>query len=95
MAAKILAEDTAHAGRKLPTSLMIQADNTCREQRNQTGLYYGAWLASQSMVSCGECYAEVGHTHNEVDQRFSVVRAILSKASTLETPEDWLVWRMP
>ena len=32
----------------MPASIMVQADNTCREQRNQTGLYFLGFLASNA-----------------------------------------------
>ena len=31
----------------------------------------------------------MGHTHGPVDQRFSVIRSILSLASRLEVPKDF------
>ena len=40
------------------------------------------------MSSVEEAYYRVGHTHNEVDQRFFVLSSALSKQEKLECPED-------
>ena len=38
--------------------------------------------------ACGMAFHKVGHTHNEVDQRFTLVRSALNRATVLQTPED-------
>lgn len=46
-------------------------------------------MVGQNIVtSLEECYYRVGHTHNEVDQRFWVISSALSKETRLECPED-------
>lgn len=76
-------------GVAMPQNLVIQADNTTREQRNQYSMMFIAWLTSRGIFrSAGEMFYEVGHTHNEVDQRFVLVRTALGRAQVLQTPED-------
>jgi len=73
----------------LPRSLLVAADNTTRESKNQI---FANFMA---MMPCREVFEDdavqflrAGHTHNELDQRFSTVAAILSHAPTLEDPQD-------
>lgn len=76
-------------GVKMPQNLIIQADNTGREQRNQwLQLYSGFLVAGQRFRSVSNVFFLVGHTHNQVDQRFVLLRAILNRAKVLQTPQD-------
>lgn len=76
-------------GVKMPQNLIIQADNTGREQRNQwLQMYSGFLVAGQRFRSVSNVFFLVGHTHNQVDQRFVLLRAILNRARVLQTPED-------
>ena len=79
-------------GVAMPRHLCLQTDNTCREQRNQFAFLWGAWLTGVKAAfdSVTLNFYEVGHTHNEVDQRFVVVGAALAKATVLQDPEDGL-----
>lgn len=75
-------------GLPLPAHVVLQADNTCREQRNQWLLLWGGTLLLKNLFrSVSYTFYTVGHTHNEVDQRFAVVRAALNRATTLQTPQ--------
>lgn len=67
----IAVEHLKSRNRVLPANLHIQADNTCRETRNQQTLMWAASLISRGVfrsVSIG--YMVVGHTHIDIDQRF-------------------------
>ena len=76
-------------GLQLPLHVVLQADNTCREQRNSWTFLFSAWLVSQGVVrTVDEMFYRVGHTHNECDQRFYVLSAALSRQDTLETPQN-------
>lgn len=76
------------AGHEMPETLIIQCDNTCREGRNQWLLAFQCYLLFRARFSC-VCnnFLMVGHTHIDLDQRFSVITSALSRAQVLETPE--------
>ena len=76
-------------GRRMPANIHIQADNTAREARNQHLFMFASSLVSKHVFrSATVGFLVVGHTHNAVDQRFSVVSTELAKQDVLETPED-------
>ena len=88
-ALEITKEVLARRQLKLPHHIAIQTDNTTREQRNSWTMLWSGWMVGQNIVtSLEECYYRVGHTHNEVDQRFWVISSALSKETRLECPED-------
>lgn len=68
-----------------------QADNTAREHKNQYLVIFSAYLvASGRADSVSNHFFIVGHTHNRVDQRFSVIGGALKKSPQLQTPQDFL-----
>ena len=75
--------------RAMPLHLVVQADNTAREQRKQ---YLFQWAGSVVLKglfqSISYTFLTVGHTHNLVDQRFSIIRSALCQEASLESPED-------
>ena len=87
------------AGHTLPRHLILSADNTPREMKNQYMATWAAWLLSQGHFDSIQFeYMMTGHTKNELDQRFSAVASILKRAHTLEDPaqfRDYLVQRLP
>ena len=74
-----------------PEHLCLQADNTCREQRNQFLFTWCALSCAKGLwASVSPVFYIPGHTHNEVDQRFVPVAAALSRSPKLETcQESW------
>jgi len=75
-------------GRDLPVNLVIQADNTCRETRNQFLFQWAAVLLLRGIFrSITFHFLPVGHTHLDLDQRFSIIATALSRQKVLETPE--------
>ena len=77
----------------LPRSLLVGADNTTRESKNQHFASYMAHrVTSETFESSEVDYMQTGHTHNEQDQRFSSVASLLSRAPVLEDPEDFAEW---
>ena len=75
-----------------PEHLCLQADNTCREQRNQFLFTWCALSCAKGLwASVSPVFYIPGHTHNEVDQRFVPVAAALSRSPKLETCQEcWL-----
>lgn len=77
----------------LPQNLVIQADNTTRESKNQFFALFLSYLVASGKFSVSELqFLQVGHTHNQQDQRFSSVATSLSRAPVLEDPEDFAAW---
>lgn len=75
-------------GSQLPRHIVIQSDNTTRETRNQNLIKWGAHLiCSEIFDSVTFCFFKVGHTHCEVDQRFSVLAHCLNQCTGLQTPQ--------
>ena len=67
----------------------MEADNTTRESKNQTFLSFMAHLVAGSMFEAAEVQLlQTGHTHNEQDQCFSSVGALLQRAPVLEDPYE-------
>jgi hypothetical protein len=78
-------------GLSMPEHLSLTYDNTAREGKNQHVAKWMAWLvASGKFRSVQDGNGQVGHTHNKLDQRFSVVAALLKRQGVLQTPEDFL-----
>jgi hypothetical protein len=77
----------------MPRNLAVQADNTTRESKNQYFLQFLSYLVASGKFDVSELqFLQVGHTHNEQDQRFSSVATSLSRAPTLEDPEEFAAW---
>ena len=76
-------------GVPFPHHVALQADNTCREQRNQHVFMLAAYLTSKQLFATTSLTFYIpGHSHNEVDQRFVPVAAALSRSKQLQSCED-------
>lgn len=78
----------AQRGISMPRHIQLQLDNTTRENKNQTVFKFLTHLTSM-FDTCGVNFFEVGHTHLDLDQRFSVVGPVIASAEELETPTDF------
>ena len=77
----------------LPRNLIVAADNTTRESKNQHfANFLGYCIATEKFESAEVQFMQTGHTHNELDQRFSSVASLLSRAPILEDPTDFADW---
>ena len=77
-------------GLKLPSHLVLMADNTGKEMRNQWCYKYAALLVARGIfLSTSVVHPRVGHSHGIVDQRFSVASPAIANAPDLQTPEDF------
>jgi hypothetical protein len=74
--------------KKRPSTWFLQLDNTTKENKNQFVL---AWL--QTLVDTGVfdtiyvSFLPVGHTHEDIDQRFSIVSRALRRESILSVQQ--------
>ena len=87
-AQEVLAEKSL----RLPEFISIKYDNTTREGKNQIVAKWMSWVqhngfARQVQDGCGE----PGHSHDPLDQRFSVIAANLSRCKVLQSPEDFVI----
>ena len=74
-------------GRSLPAHMTLLLDNTARENRHAyVKMWAAAAVATNRFRSITCCYVWVGHTHNRLDQRFSVLAAKLKAAVSLQSP---------
>lgn len=74
----------------LPRHLILSVDNTTRENKNQhLALMVSALVSSKRFESCEVQYFQVGHTHNEQDQRFSSIATVLARAPSLEDAKEF------
>ncbi len=78
-------------GHAMPLHLAVLGDNTSRELKNQVCDKFFAWQVSQGRFRSIEVPSfRVGHTHNELDQRFWVGAAALARSRLLHTPADFM-----
>ena len=78
-------------GVTMPEHLSLTYDNTAREGKNQHMAKWMAWLVSKGIFrSVQDGNGMVGHTHNKLDQRFSVVGGGLARQTCLQTPGDFM-----
>ena len=79
----------------MPRNLIINSDNTTRESKNQFFLATQAMLVSQDKFdTVDQEFPKTGHTHNEIDQRFSSVSTTLNRAPVLENMEEFRDWTL-
>ena len=85
----IVMESLRQRGRAMPKHFTIQVDNTTRENRNQHLNKCAAALVMRSVFrSVTFSFLPVGHTHINLDQRFSSIATGLTQQNILETLED-------
>lgn len=69
----------------------VQADNTCRETKNN---WVFRWLAILTCMfgfdSCNLEFLRPGHTHEDIDQFFGSMGTFLLKSSDLQDPEAFV-----
>ena len=73
--------------------LAINTDNTAAETKKKhiQCMVYSAMIVYRHTVDTLDLVqGQIGHTHNEEDQRFSVARAALRRRGKLETPQEFL-----
>ena len=72
-----------------PEHLVIQSDNTTSQAKNSlTGQYLATLVSRQKFLTCVLNFLTVGHTHEDVDQVFSVLLASVLRRHRFNTPGD-------
>ena len=83
----LVQEKLKKKGISMQRHMVVQADNTCREMRNQyTSFFGGKLIVCKQFDSLTYLYFIVGHTHAYNDQRLGCAAGVLAKAPLLETP---------
>jgi len=89
----IVAKTCLKPNMAMPQNLAVAADNTTRESKNQWFANFQGCLVSRGkFLTAQQQFLPSGHSHNELDQRFSTVATALSRAPTLEDPEEFAHW---
>ena len=69
---------------RLPPILFLQADNCGRENKNKTIVRFLGHLVQENIIQEAHLiFLPVGHTHAEIDQRFSVLSRSLKAVDSL------------
>ena len=80
-------------GKDMPRSCVLNFDNTAKEGRNSQVLLFASGLVlKERFDEVTLALYRVGHTHNRLDQRFGVIASKLSRATCLQTPDDYVGW---
>jgi hypothetical protein len=81
---------TLRQTQNFPDHLVVQLDNTCRENKNNLIIRWAASLVGRGTFKTVSLhYLRKGHTHEDIDQRFKILSTLLSRATLLETPDDF------
>lgn len=90
-ALEIAIKEKQKIGLRIPSNLVIQLDNTCRENKNNLILRWAAGLVGASTFSSVSLhFLRKGHTHEDIDQRFKIISTLISKQKLLETPYEFM-----
>ena len=77
-------------GRKFPSHLVIQADNTTGQTKNGLVASFMAQLVGMRKVLTATLnFLMVGHTHEDVDQVFAIVCELVVRRYRWETPSEF------
>jgi hypothetical protein len=80
----ILYVQVLHKEARLPPVLILQADNCGRENKNNVMMKFLAALVELGVFEMVELYfLPVGHTHDEIDQRWSLLSRYLNNRDSL------------
>jgi len=84
---------TRSRGRRFPSRLVVQSDNTVAQAKNAVVMLFLAYLvALGNFVSVDIMFLMVGHTHEDVDQFFAVVCEYLGRRRDFQVPMDVITY---
>jgi hypothetical protein len=85
-------EDESYLQR-FPRHLCIQSDNPVSQAKNTWFTLFLAWLVSAGLFESATLnFLRVGHTHEDIDQFFSLIVSLILKCHDYETPDELLVF---
>ena len=69
----------------------MQADNTVSQAKNQWVALWMAWLVKAGLFETANLFfLRVGHTHEDIDQLFSILVALILRCHHFQTPRELL-----
>ena len=72
-----------------PRHLVIQSDNTVAQAKNQYAALFLAVLVSRGLfLSVDLMFLVVGHTHEDIDQFFGIIVALILQLASFQTPAE-------
>ena len=72
-----------------PEHLVVQSDNTTSQAKNsETGMFLATVVGRKKMLSAILNFLIVGHTHEDIDQLFSVLLALVVRRHRFHTPQE-------
>ena len=77
-------------GRRFPVHLVLQADNTVAQAKNQyAAAFCSQMVGMQKFSTVTLNFLMVGHTHEDIDQLFSVICQYIIRKYHWPTPEEF------
>ena len=77
-------------GRRFPVHLVLQADNTVAQTKNQYASAFCSQLVGMQKFSTVTLnFLMVGHTHEDIDQLFSLICQYVVRRHRWETPDEF------
>jgi hypothetical protein len=74
---------------KFPENLVIQSDNPTNQAKNSAAVIFLAYLVCvQKFTTATLNFLTVGHTHEDIDQVFAFICALLLQAASFQCPDD-------
>ena len=84
-------QQTGRKRKLLPSHLVVVADNTVKSAKNQYVLKFLAFLVQRGIFSSATLFhLMVGHTHEDIDQLFALILALMKRKGAWETPDEVL-----
>ena len=84
-----VAEVSRRSGVPMPSHLVVQADNTVAQAKNNEANVFLAHLVSQHKFQTASMFhLIVGHTHEDIDQLFGVLLMLVLRRKKFQTKQD-------
>ena len=88
---EMVAKLSQTSGRPMPQHLIIQADNTVAQAKNETAfLFLAVLVAKYKFLTTNIFFLMVGHTHEDVDQFFALVIKLVLQPHRFQTPDEFM-----